>query len=80
MCETSLAALSAKDNAFLAAMAQDDGPSRVSDVAARLGVTADYAQKYRRRLLNAGIIRVAARGEVAFAVPYLQDWLRRRSR
>ena len=76
VCETSLAALSRQDVAFLTAMAEDDGTSRVATVAVRLGVSADYAQKYRKRLIDAGIISPARRGEVTFAVPYLRDWLR----
>ncbi len=37
----------------------------------------DYVQKYRKRLIDAGIIEAPARGKVAFAVPYLADYLRR---
>lgn len=79
VCLTTLAALSEVDVRFLAAMAQDeDGkPSRMSDVATHMGVTPDYAQKYRRRLLDAGVIEVAGRGLVRYAVPYLGDYLRR---
>ena len=40
-----------------------------------MGVTTDYAQKYRRRLIEAGVIEAAGRGMVAFAVPYLEDHL-----
>lgn len=76
VCETSLAALSDMDAAFLSAMSKDDGRSKTSEVAERLGVTRDYAQKYRKRLLDAGIIRVTGHGSVGFAVPYLRDWLR----
>ena len=77
VCETTLAALSDKDVEFLTAMAQDEGTSRVSDVAERMGVTVDYAQKYRRRLIDAGVIEAARRGFVRFAVPYLKRHLSR---
>ena len=77
VCETTLAALSDKDVEFLTAMAQDEGASRVSDVAERMGVTVDYAQKYRRRLIDAGVIEAARRGFVRFAVPYLKRHLSR---
>ena len=57
MCETTLAALSDQDVAFLSAMTDDeDAVSRISDVAKRMSVTPDYAQKYRRRLIDAGVI------------------------
>ncbi|MDO4290246.1 MAG: ATP-binding protein [Eggerthellaceae bacterium] len=79
VCETTLAALSEKDGAFLAAMSVDEGPSKMADIAERMQVGADYAQKYRKRLLDAGVIKKAARGYVAFAVPHLGDYLRRKS-
>jgi type II secretory pathway predicted ATPase ExeA len=78
VCRTALAPLSDRDEDFLCAMARDEGPSKMSDVAARMEATPDYAQKYRRRLMDAGIIRAPRRGEVEFAVPYLGDYLRRR--
>lgn len=77
VCETTLAALSDQDVAFLAAMADDeDTASRISDVAKRMSVTPDYAQKYRRRLIDAGVIEQARRGYMRFAVPYMADYLR----
>lgn len=77
VCKTTMAALSERDGDFLIAMAQDGGPSRVADVAERMGVSFDYAQKYRRRLIDAGVIVPACRGEVAFDVPFMADYLRR---
>lgn len=75
ICKTALAALSDQDVAFLAAMARDKGCSRMANVASRMGVTPDYAQKYRRRLIDAGIIEATRRGSVGFAVPYLSGYL-----
>lgn len=43
----------------------------------RMKVTPDYAQKYRKRLIDAGVIEAPRRGYVSFAVPYLADYLRR---
>lgn len=77
VCRTTLAALSRRDGDFLAAMAQDEGPSKTSEVARRMGVTVDYAQKYRKRLIDAGVITTAQRGEVVFDVPFMADYLRR---
>lgn len=68
--------LSPVDRTFLLAMAQDAGPSRTSDVARRMNVTAQYASVYRRRLLDDGIITAPQHGHVAFAIPYLAEYLR----
>lgn len=76
VCETTMAALSEVDVTFLQAMSVDAEFSRVSDIAERMGVTVDYAQKYRKRLIDAGVIQRAGRGFVAFAVPYLAEHLR----
>ena len=76
VCETTLAALSGKDIEFLRAMAEDDGSSSMADVAQRMGKSADYAQKYRKRLIDGGIVSVPRRGSVAFAVPLLADYLK----
>ena len=77
ICKTTLAALSDRDVDFLAAMAADFGPSNISSVAERMGVSFDYAQKYRKRLIDAGVIARARRGYVEFAIPLLGDYLRR---
>ena len=76
VCGTTLAALSEKDLAFLNAMASDEKESTMADIAQRMGVTSDYAQKYRRRLIDAGVIEAAGRGRVRFAVPFLHEYLR----
>ena len=35
-------------------MSEDEGRSKMSDITERLDVTPDYAQKYRKRLIDAG--------------------------
>jgi hypothetical protein len=74
--QTALADLSEVDRSYLVAMAQDDGPSRTSRVAERMGVEPGYAQVYRTRLREAGMIEVVGRGLVDFTLPYLRDYLR----
>ena len=69
--------MSDQDIAFLEAMALDEGVSRMADVSERMKVTPDYAQKYRKRLIDAGVIEAPRRGYISFAVPYLADYLRR---
>ncbi|MBQ9004178.1 MAG: ATP-binding protein [Eggerthellaceae bacterium] len=76
VCRTTLAALSERDVDFLKAMSLDEGASRIGEVAMRMGVTDDYAQKYRKRLIASGVIAPARRGFVEFAVPFLADHLR----
>ena len=56
-------------------MAQDDGPSGMSDLAGRLNVDSNYAGQYRLRLLAAELIESAGHGKVDFAGPYLRDYL-----
>jgi hypothetical protein len=68
--------LSEKDRAFLVGMTVDDGPSRLSDVASRMGATAKFASVYRARLIESGMVEPAGHGLVTFAPPYLRDYLR----
>jgi hypothetical protein len=74
--EPALSAASETDRSFLLAMAQDDGPVRMADIAERLGVNANYASQYRRRLLAAELIEPVGTGKVDFALPYLREYLR----
>ena len=76
--EPALADLSHVDRAFLAAMAMDDGPSRISDVAKRLGVELGYTSVYRQRLLDAQMIESAGHGVLRFTLPRMAEHLRAR--
>lgn len=78
VCKTTLAALSARDVDFLHAMVEVGVPAKMADVAKAMGESPDYAQKYRRRLMDSGIILSPERGKVSFAVPYLEEYLRAR--
>jgi hypothetical protein len=71
-----LASLSDREVSYLKAMAEDEGPSKTADITARLAVKPQYAATYRRRLVEAGVIVATSRGQVAFAVPTLADYLR----
>jgi len=73
--EPALAAASEIDRSFLQAMALDAGPVRMADIAERLGVNANYASQYRRRLLAAELIEPLGTGRVDFALPYLREYL-----
>ena len=74
--EPSLADLSEVDRTFLTAMSTDDGPSRMSDVAARMGVDSQYAGNYRKRLIDAEMIRPTSHGFVDYELPYMREYLR----
>lgn len=77
VCIHELHGLSRNDRAYLEAMAQSDGPSSTGVVAARMRRSPNYAATYRKRLLDAYVIRETERGEVDFAVPFLREYLRR---
>ncbi|MDR2566651.1 MAG: hypothetical protein LBC97_11495 [Bifidobacteriaceae bacterium] len=74
--EPSLAPLSARDVEFLRAMSVDTGPSAVDAIAQRLGYSRDSVQQTRSRLLAAKVIASPRRGELAFELPYLAEYLR----
>lgn len=76
--EAALKDISDVDRAFVTAMAVDDGPSRISDVATRLGTDGNNANQYRRRLIEAELIEPAGHGLVQFTLPHLRDHLRSR--
>jgi hypothetical protein len=74
--EPALRDLSHVDRTFLAAMAADDGPSRMADIAARLTADANYVSQYRLRLIAADMIHSTGHGHVDYTLPYLRDYLR----
>lgn len=74
--EPALADLTGVARTFLLAMAHDDGPSKMSDVALRLDVDANYASQYRLRLIAFELIEPVGHGRVDFTMPYLRDYLR----
>lgn len=71
-----LAEASDVDKSFLRAMAQDDGPSLIGDIAKRLNVDSNYAGQYRLRLIALELVAPAGYGRVELALPYLRDYLR----
>ncbi|MDO4437605.1 MAG: ATP-binding protein [Coriobacteriaceae bacterium] len=67
--------LSRGDIRFLDAMLEDDGVSDLADIAERMGVTSNYASKYRARLVEQGIVGTRGRGRVAFDMPHFREYL-----
>jgi hypothetical protein len=77
--EPALQDLSEVDRTFLAAMAADDGPTSVSDIQLRMGITKNgpqYVNEYRNRLIKSDMIRQVGRGRVDYALPFLREYLR----
>lgn len=62
---------------FMRAMAQDDGPSSLSDLVTRLGKREQKELSVvRSRLIQSGQVYVPGRGKLAFAVPGMGDYIR----
>ena len=76
ICRTTLATLSDKDIDFLVAMSEDEDESTISDIIARMGCTSAFAQTYKRRLVQSGVITQPRRGKVSMTVPYLREYVR----
>jgi hypothetical protein len=74
--EPALKGLSDIDKSYLLKMAEDDGDSRTSEIAKRLGTSVGYAGVYRDRLIAHGLIEARGRGYVGFTLPYLREYLR----
>ena len=70
--------LSIKDHDFLFAMAEDEMASSFSSIKERMGVSPGYASKYRLRLMVAGMVKPVEHGKLAFAPPYLREYIRTR--
>jgi len=68
--------LSEKDRAFVNAMAMDEGRSKIADIVRRMGVSDQYVQVYKRRLIESGYVQADGRGHVRFSLPYLGDYIR----
>lgn len=68
--------LSESDKKFVRAMAHDEGRTRISDVMSRMGVSNQYVQVYKRRLIASGYVQQAGRGYVSFSLPYLDQYLK----
>ncbi|MEG1493517.1 MAG: ATP-binding protein [Gordonibacter sp.] len=68
--------LSDGDVRFIAAMVEDEGASRLADIAQRMGVSGNYAAQYRRRLIENGVIGPRGRGKIDFELPGMRNYVR----
>ncbi|WP_295836516.1 ATP-binding protein [uncultured Microbacterium sp.] len=82
--------LSAKDREFIDALAdQPDGPVKMAAIVSAMGKSSSYVEQYRLRLINSGYVIPVDKdgslrhpdergaGHVAFALPYLREYIRR---
>ena len=68
--------LSEQDVQFLEAMLPDSGDvSSISNVAKRMGVSSNYASKYRARLIEQGLIGERGRGRIGFDMPFFREYV-----
>ncbi|MDR0888391.1 MAG: ATP-binding protein [Coriobacteriales bacterium] len=77
--ESTISTLTDVEKSFLLCMAQDDGDSKIANIAQCMHVSSSYVGNYRRKLIDRGIIVSAGRGKLRFAIPMLKDWLRTHS-
>jgi predicted transcriptional regulator len=59
-------------------MLEDEGDTRVADLAMRLERSSSQVAQYRRRLIDAGIIGERGRGVVGFDLPFFREFLEER--
>ena len=67
--------LTAEDKRFLIAMLDDEEESTTADLVERLKRSPQQVSRYRRRMIDAGIIGERGRGIVAFELPFFRDYL-----
>lgn len=66
--------LSESDKLFLAAMAQDEGLTRQSELAGRLNKPSGHVSRYKKRMLQQGVIQERSRGLLEFCLPGFKEY------
>ncbi|ERL10410.1 AAA ATPase domain protein [Olsenella profusa F0195] len=78
VCAPLVRGLTGAQRMFVEAMAQDyPASSRVTEVAERCGKSHSWGSKYRSSLIDGHVVRATRKGEVAYAVPWLGEYLNR---
>lgn len=78
VCAPTYKGLTSAQRTFLDMMAQDwPDPSDVSEIARRAGKSRSWGSKYRESLIRAHVIEGLGGGQVAYAIPYLGNYLQR---
>lgn len=68
--------LSNGDLRFLEAMLPDEGPSALADIAQRMGVQSNYASKYKKRLIEAGVVGDVGQRHYTVELPGFKEYVR----
>jgi uncharacterized membrane protein len=71
--------LSEADKLFLLAMSKDDGLTKQADLAGRLGKPSGHVSRYKKRLLQQGIIQERSKGILEFCLPGFKEYFLERS-
>lgn len=74
--ETTYAELSQGDRRFVNAMLDAQGPCTLADVSRIMGVKSNYASKYKKRLMEAGVVRETLMKELRFDLPMFEEYAR----
>ena len=64
---------------FPRAMLSDEGPANQADMAGRLSKKSGHVSKYKKRLLQQGVIQERATGRLEFCLPGFKEYLIRES-
>ncbi len=66
--------LSEADKSFLLAMTKDTAATRQADLVGRLGKPSGHVSKYKKRMLQQGIIQERSRGVLEFCLPGFREY------
>lgn len=67
--------LSEVDQSFLQAMAGSGGRRKIAEIVKTMGVSDQYVQVYKRRLIDSGYVQPDGHGYVTFSLPYLEQYI-----
>ena len=70
--------LSEADKSFLLAMTKDNCTTRQADLSARLGKPSGHVSKYKKRMLQQGVIQERSRGVLEFCLPGFKEYFMER--
>ncbi|MEB1813093.1 hypothetical protein [Adlercreutzia mucosicola] len=57
-------------------MLPDEGPSALADIAQRMGAQSNYASKYKKRLIEAGVVGDVGQGHYTVELPGFKEYVR----
>ena len=77
ICEPALSPLSEEDVRVFRAMSMDEEESAIKDLCSRLDRSSAFLQRYKMRLIQAGVVMQPRRGYLKYAVPYLKEYFQK---